>query len=399
MRSFIRVGLALVFAFQIFSAAGFAGESGDTIPVVATGIGKDSKAALTNALRQAVEQAVGSLVDAETLVDNAEVMSDRILSHSSGYVESHEQLGEPKTVDGGLVSVQIRAKVRPMQLNEGLRKMGIRVKDTNGIFQQPFDGKQLFGAALTKSEVAASANQMIQNARERASENSDTLEEILKGYPENYLKARMVGKPKYDEKTAKLSIDVEISLDMEKQMKFFENLDGFLRNTYGRGETVNMEAYRSESEVKLTFPHSKYYMDRRAIAICKTWPSMKRGEQATTTWRYYDVDTTVTKIALSSLFDRVILHIDLTDKDNDVVSSKKLFIPAGIGYSSSIIYFFPALFSIYGPYDTHFSYESFYFGNVRPGTQSCQFNVNYDISAEDLPDIANVLMRFEGQNK
>ena len=63
-------------------------QTGDTISVVATGIGKDRDEALKSALRAAVEQAVGVLVDAETLVTNDKLVTDKILTFSDGFVQT-----------------------------------------------------------------------------------------------------------------------------------------------------------------------------------------------------------------------------------------------------------------------------------------------------------------------
>ncbi|NLF69223.1 MAG: hypothetical protein GX575_09235 [Candidatus Anammoximicrobium sp.] len=46
------------------------GASGPQVKVVATGVGMDGEMALKNAFSHAIEQAVGVLVDAETIVDN-----------------------------------------------------------------------------------------------------------------------------------------------------------------------------------------------------------------------------------------------------------------------------------------------------------------------------------------
>src|ERR1700721_3602386 len=53
--------------------------------VVAEGIGKDEKEALKAAFRDAVGRVVGTLVDAETLVKNDPVISEKILEFSGGF--------------------------------------------------------------------------------------------------------------------------------------------------------------------------------------------------------------------------------------------------------------------------------------------------------------------------
>ncbi len=54
--------------------------------------------AIEDALRKAVEQAVGTMIEAETLVSNFQVLNDSIYSKSQGYIQSYavvkEQVGE-----------------------------------------------------------------------------------------------------------------------------------------------------------------------------------------------------------------------------------------------------------------------------------------------------------------
>ena len=58
--------------------------------VVVTGDGADADKALQNAFSQAIEQAVGVLVDAETVVKNDQLIRDEVLTYSRGYVEKYE---------------------------------------------------------------------------------------------------------------------------------------------------------------------------------------------------------------------------------------------------------------------------------------------------------------------
>jgi len=333
-------------------------------------------------------------------VDNADMVSDRILSHSSGYVESHEQMGEPKVIDGGLVSVQIRAKVRPMQLHEGLRKLGIRVREMpGGVFQQPFDGKQLFGAALTKADKDVSEKAMLGNLQERlrakAESMEDILADVLRGYPENYLKARMVGKPKYDDKTAKLSIDIEISLDMEKKIKFLNDLDDVLREIYGRGTTINHNHTINENNIRFSSDFSYRSPDPTIIFVCRTWPNTtNRGANVTTSWKWWKVDKAISAMLRPP---KAILDIKLVDKNNEPVLSNRIWAPAGIGsYGSNYsILFFPALNMNLSNNNNYYFFDY----TISPGRPVYQITQVWDATKDDLLEIENVLMKFESDKK
>ena len=61
--------------------------------VVATGVGADPEQAKQNAFSAAIEQVVGVLVDAETIVKNDEVVRDEVLTFSRGYVNEFKEIG------------------------------------------------------------------------------------------------------------------------------------------------------------------------------------------------------------------------------------------------------------------------------------------------------------------
>jgi hypothetical protein len=65
--------------------------------------------ALDDAMRNAVEQGLGTYIKSETLVQNFQLVDDRILSWSAGYVKKYDILSEGKKTD--VYEVQIRALV------------------------------------------------------------------------------------------------------------------------------------------------------------------------------------------------------------------------------------------------------------------------------------------------
>ena len=72
----------------------------DPTVVLARGVSINAEKALLNALRNAVQQVVGVVVDAETLVKNEKVVKDEILDFSNGFVEKFEKIREEKNDDG-----------------------------------------------------------------------------------------------------------------------------------------------------------------------------------------------------------------------------------------------------------------------------------------------------------
>lgn len=83
-------------------------------------------AALKDAFRNAVEQALGGQVKSETLVQDARLISDRILIKSEGYVKKWHVLKE--TQEDGALRIEIAAFVSRGDLNKALFMNGIDVE-------------------------------------------------------------------------------------------------------------------------------------------------------------------------------------------------------------------------------------------------------------------------------
>jgi hypothetical protein len=121
-----------VFLFVFLSLAVLA-DAQQTKVVTADGvatIGSDSGAArdkaVEDALRRAVEQAVGTMVESETATENYELLSDKIYSRSQGYVKNYEVLSE-KT-EGNLMRVKISAEVSTGDISNELSAIGLLQK-------------------------------------------------------------------------------------------------------------------------------------------------------------------------------------------------------------------------------------------------------------------------------
>ena len=87
----------------------------------ATGYGTTVEEAKKAAVRSAVEAVVGAMVDADTLVENDELVQDVIDTYSNGTATEVKTIGEPKKTDTGLWQVRVQAKVRKTALVEKLK--------------------------------------------------------------------------------------------------------------------------------------------------------------------------------------------------------------------------------------------------------------------------------------
>lgn len=77
--------------------------------VTVKGYGENQDQAVRDALRMAVEQAVGVLIDSSTLTQNYAVVKDEIYSKSQGFVRDYNIIGQER--QGGQVVVTVKAVV------------------------------------------------------------------------------------------------------------------------------------------------------------------------------------------------------------------------------------------------------------------------------------------------
>jgi hypothetical protein len=78
--------------------------------------------AIQDALRKAVEQAVGTLVSSETMVQNFQTLNDRIYTQTQGYIQNYRVLSE--TPGSNIHTVTIQATVAIGDLEKDLQALG-----------------------------------------------------------------------------------------------------------------------------------------------------------------------------------------------------------------------------------------------------------------------------------
>jgi hypothetical protein len=81
---------------------------------------------VASALRNAVEQVIGTMVQSDVLVQNYQTIEDRIYSQSRGYVERYEIMGKAREGEYILV-VTIKALVRKGNLKDNLAALGLLI--------------------------------------------------------------------------------------------------------------------------------------------------------------------------------------------------------------------------------------------------------------------------------
>lgn len=160
-----------------------AAESADLVTVEAKGQGETVEAAKKDAIRNAIKTAVGELVDAKTLVENDELVSDKILTLSNAMVEKADY-GEAESSGDGLWTISVTAVVKKGRLNKELEKIGIAT------------------GAVSGSSLAAT----LFSGRERVANAEKFFAERFKDFPGNVVEAIMLAK---DDGTPDIEIDTD----------------------------------------------------------------------------------------------------------------------------------------------------------------------------------------------
>jgi hypothetical protein len=136
------VALAIVLATMFSASAQF---SQRTVTVSGEGESKDE--ATSHALRAAVEQGVGVLVNSETLVQNSQLISDKIYSQVTGYV-SHYDVVEDNGGANGLWEVKVQATVSLAELRKDLQALQLLIDEKDNpriaiVIREYLDGGEL----------------------------------------------------------------------------------------------------------------------------------------------------------------------------------------------------------------------------------------------------------------
>ncbi len=145
--------LAVVVAAVLQIATTFAQGAGQLIDVVATGYGTTVDEAKKVANRSAVEQVVGTMIEAEAIVKNNELIDDTILRYSPGMISASTIIGSPKKSADGIYVVKVKATVKKTGLQEKLRALpALNVK---------LDGEELSARMTFAKDNLADAEAMI----------------------------------------------------------------------------------------------------------------------------------------------------------------------------------------------------------------------------------------------
>lgn len=143
--------------------------------------------AIDDALRKAVESAVGTMISSETITENYQLLSDRIYSQAEGYVKKYKILDEKD--EDNVYIVEIRAQVavgavasdleslKTLMRRKGMPKLIIMVAEQNVGMNRPT--YWWGGAGIVSTDMRVVENTLMQVMREKGFTFVDT--EVLSG--------------------------------------------------------------------------------------------------------------------------------------------------------------------------------------------------------------------------
>jgi hypothetical protein len=267
--------------------------------VVVTGLGTDPDKAVQNAFSQAIEQTVGLLVDAETVVKNDQLIRDEILTYSRGYMEKYEVV--KRWQEDGLHHAKIRAVVARDKLVEKLGGIKVAVQKIDG------DGaaRQIEFDVKNEEQVA------------------EMLKKAVAGFDMAKLtKVEIVGQPEItrDDANATLTVSVKVSADANRWKEFSRDLRTILAKSATRRVTVTSTGndgwydYDGKTERQL---------DGKGVLVALVTPTNIDGDRLQ--WEVFRVPAGIQETIKSCLGDlgyRLVIAL-LDDKDTEVARTSE----------------------------------------------------------------------------
>jgi hypothetical protein len=359
--------------------------------VVVTGAGTDPDKAKYNALSNAVEQTVGVLVDAETLVENDKLVRDKVLTYTEGDVTAITILGQSQK--DGLYYVRLKATVAVQKIESRLRSQHLAVREV--------DGEVFYDNAKRRQENAKTFTEMLANA--------------LRDFgAETLVKPTIVGKPEVvgqNDQFATMLVKVETQPDMENWKKVREDLLHVLRGSARTMHSSVVAQCEDTGDPKTGFYNG--YLSSEAIermghmqgdehgywiVLLQGYGDGKEAHSMRTQWTAHRVDKSVEPIFEELEKHKYRLRVTLIGRTNNVIAEDEREL-------RDTYYGFQSLGhekeSSYGRYSFDaYLLAPFLWGTRLGGSPTCcpampaqEFRISVPVS--DLPDVARVKATIE----
>ena len=302
----MKILYAFIFSLFVFGIVIADDSKNELTQVIAAGTGTTETKALQEAFRNAVQQAVGVMIDAKTQVENDEVIEE-ILTHSQGFIKEHKILSTTKN-DDGLIRLTILATVEKRSLSQ-------RFESTT-VVSQGFDGAKIGGNLLLQLEARDNAAKILQNA--------------MKGFPLNCM---TVDEPVVtvggmdDIKDGKVPVKIvfKVSADLKAYQNFSERLCKTLDGIKSDVSEHDVKAVRvSASSMKSqslgnVFPLSVPGQFSYVTGLTVTVNTQISDDFNDTSWRVYSVDQSCLPLLAIMACTSFGIKLEMNDKDGKPV--------------------------------------------------------------------------------
>lgn len=269
------------------------GADGPLMDVAATGVGITAENAKRNALRNSVEQAIGVMVEPDTLVEKGEVVRKEVLSDAQRFVAKSTVARRWEADRLHHVLVRSRISVNRLTVKLAAHKIPTR---------------RIPGELLYYRTLSGIANEQA---------GADMLRKALADLTlDKFVKVEVVGKPrqiKKDDLTMKLRFKLRLTMDMAKWRKIYQKVTPVLQKVALK-RTVFPPGSRNDAE---------HRMGGRGARV--TFAVLRRisrsGRQRT--WDGYLLPKAFSPAVLEAHDQPYELSISLTDANDKPVVQKR----------------------------------------------------------------------------
>ncbi len=280
--------------------------SGDERDVVAVGIGTSEEEAKRQTYRNAIQSVIGTLVLSETMIANDELIRDKILTHSDGYITRVKQVGNTKQFPNGLFEVTMNVTVKSKQLERKLQAENINLAN--------IDGAGLFSVQKQQNDNKLA---QAQTQEERNKNAANIIYEKIKDLPVSVLLAKANTKDaqtKLANGMAELIIPIEISLNSQAYNSFVRDFNSTMSNLGFNANTVMIP-------VESVGTRDAFYNIKanslKSLNICELINTSAR----TSRWKIYTIPEEILKIIANEKRNTIHLSVELLNSSNQVITN------------------------------------------------------------------------------
>ena len=144
-------------ALLIMNVFQMSAQNSDEVTLVVSAVGATTEDATKTALRNAIEQAYGTFVSANTTILNDELVKDEIVTIANGNIKNYKEIANTTLADGR-VSVTLQAIVSISKLVSYAQSKGASTEFAGATFAMNMKMKEL----NKKNEIAALENLLVQ---------------------------------------------------------------------------------------------------------------------------------------------------------------------------------------------------------------------------------------------